>query len=645
MPSTSKKQHNFMAAIANNPSFAKKVGIPQSVGKDFSSADKGRKFEKGGATMMGKKIPNAMADMMARRRPRMGAGMPPPAPPVMPPQPPAPMGMKKGGKVRRFEEGGLSQAAEKWLGGADRTDPHILERMKSAVPDWKTGPQQDPAPVEDRTPTPVAQYAPKVEGRDTYGNDSPDGDVGGGRTTDFKAIPKAVSQAVSQAAPKATPQAAPSKPRSLASGVNQGDVRRSEPKDGSSFGSKSNQGDIRAYDNAQSAKRETDAAELYRESNRPNSKPKDEPSKPRSLASGVNQGDVRRSEPKPEPKSETNAGAVTGRVSPLSKRMVSPEQKAENDVSFATELGLSALGGVAGTGLRGLRALRAMRYGAAEPKLLTGPANVKRLAAPPKQITKGTAAERKAAAEDAVYDARRASDMEAMHKKGGAVKKYAKGGMAHGGMHKMPNGKMMKNSAMNKGGMPMKDGKPAFMKKFNKGGLTDDNYRQTRQKEIAEKADARAANIKNKEDVVSKRAYNHAVRMYENELKLDPKDTNPVGYAMRKFEDSVGDKMRSVGKFFGSNRVTSQDDAAQMQAREDVKGYRKGGMPMKDGKPAFMMGKKKMMGGGMAKYAKGGGIESRGKTKGTVIRMAAGGSVSSASRRADGIAQRGKTRG
>ena len=71
---------------------------------------------------------------------------------------------------------------------------------------------------------------------------------------------------------------------------------------------------------------------------------------------------------------------------------------------------------------------------------------------------------------------------------------------------------------------------------------------------------------------------------------------------------------------------------------------KEGGMPMKDGKPAFMMGKKKMMGGGMAKFAKGGGIESRGKTKGTIIRMASGGSVSSASRRADGIAQRGKTR-
>ena len=48
MPSKSTKQHNFMAAVANNPAFAKKAGVPQSVGKDFSSADKGRKFSKGG---------------------------------------------------------------------------------------------------------------------------------------------------------------------------------------------------------------------------------------------------------------------------------------------------------------------------------------------------------------------------------------------------------------------------------------------------------------------------------------------------------------------------------------------------------------------------------------------------------------------
>jgi len=37
-----------MAAVAHSPSFAKKVGVPQSVGKDFNQADKGRKFSKGG---------------------------------------------------------------------------------------------------------------------------------------------------------------------------------------------------------------------------------------------------------------------------------------------------------------------------------------------------------------------------------------------------------------------------------------------------------------------------------------------------------------------------------------------------------------------------------------------------------------------
>jgi len=48
MPSVSKKQHNLMAAVAKNPSFAKKVGIKQSVGQDFLTADKGKKFKDGG---------------------------------------------------------------------------------------------------------------------------------------------------------------------------------------------------------------------------------------------------------------------------------------------------------------------------------------------------------------------------------------------------------------------------------------------------------------------------------------------------------------------------------------------------------------------------------------------------------------------
>ena len=53
-------------------------------------------------------------------------------------------------KTRRFDVGGstFSPEQEKWLGGADRTDPYILARMRRAVPD-------SPAPVEDRKGTPV----------------------------------------------------------------------------------------------------------------------------------------------------------------------------------------------------------------------------------------------------------------------------------------------------------------------------------------------------------------------------------------------------------------------------------------------------------------------------------------------------------
>jgi hypothetical protein len=50
MPSVSKKQHNLMAAVANNPKFAKKAGIPQSVGEEFMKADKGKNFRAGGLT-------------------------------------------------------------------------------------------------------------------------------------------------------------------------------------------------------------------------------------------------------------------------------------------------------------------------------------------------------------------------------------------------------------------------------------------------------------------------------------------------------------------------------------------------------------------------------------------------------------------
>lgn len=58
MPSTSKKQHDFMNAVAHNPAFAKKAGVPQSVGKDFSEADKAKKFGSGPRTRADRQVIN-----------------------------------------------------------------------------------------------------------------------------------------------------------------------------------------------------------------------------------------------------------------------------------------------------------------------------------------------------------------------------------------------------------------------------------------------------------------------------------------------------------------------------------------------------------------------------------------------------------
>ena len=101
MPSTSKKQHNFMAAVANNPAFAKKVGVPQSVGKEFNNADKGKTFKRGGdmASMMGKPMMKkgmSMAkDGMKRPTPMADTSM----------GGMGGMGMKKGGMPMKMKDG------------------------------------------------------------------------------------------------------------------------------------------------------------------------------------------------------------------------------------------------------------------------------------------------------------------------------------------------------------------------------------------------------------------------------------------------------------------------------------------------------------------------------------------------------------
>jgi hypothetical protein len=102
MPSTSKKQHNFMEAVAHSPSFAKKAGVPQSVGKEFSNADKGKKFSTGGqmaTTKMGK--PTMKPGMSTAKD-----GMKKPTPMANTMMAPAtPMGMKKGGMPMKMKDG------------------------------------------------------------------------------------------------------------------------------------------------------------------------------------------------------------------------------------------------------------------------------------------------------------------------------------------------------------------------------------------------------------------------------------------------------------------------------------------------------------------------------------------------------------
>ena len=101
MPSHSAKQHKFMEAVAHNPSFAKKAGVPQSVGKEFAKADKGKTFSRGGdmkesKAMVGKEMAfmkkkGAPASMMKHEKAEM-------------------MGMKKGGAAKKMMGGGMGYA-------------------------------------------------------------------------------------------------------------------------------------------------------------------------------------------------------------------------------------------------------------------------------------------------------------------------------------------------------------------------------------------------------------------------------------------------------------------------------------------------------------------------------------------------------
>lgn len=88
-----------MAAVANNPEFAKKAGVPKSVGEEFMKEDKLKMVEKGG-----KKVPFYAAD---------GKGK-----------------MMAGGKVKGYKSGGKVRGCGMARGGAVR--PCKMVKMKGA---------------------------------------------------------------------------------------------------------------------------------------------------------------------------------------------------------------------------------------------------------------------------------------------------------------------------------------------------------------------------------------------------------------------------------------------------------------------------------------------------------------------------------
>jgi hypothetical protein len=69
MPTVSKKQERFMQAVAHNPKFAKKAGVPQSVGKEFTKSGGGMAKANPFMEMIAKK--KAMAGKPAKK---MAAG-------------------------------------------------------------------------------------------------------------------------------------------------------------------------------------------------------------------------------------------------------------------------------------------------------------------------------------------------------------------------------------------------------------------------------------------------------------------------------------------------------------------------------------------------------------------------------------------
>jgi hypothetical protein len=138
MPSVSKKQHNLMALVANNPKAAKRLGIPKSVGEDFMKADKGKKFKEGGMAKhedvkMDKKVVKKAVGMHDKQ---MHGGKKTNL-----------EGLKKGGCVKKYAEGGTVASDKKPAESAydKRIREEALQEMRDKKMREKMGTAYDKA--------------------------------------------------------------------------------------------------------------------------------------------------------------------------------------------------------------------------------------------------------------------------------------------------------------------------------------------------------------------------------------------------------------------------------------------------------------------------------------------------------------------
>ena len=150
MPSTSAKQAKFMRAVAHSPKFAKKVGVPQSVGKDFEMADK-KKVKKFGEGGWGMKLPrkddSSIKKLPTKMSPKDESGIK---------KLPTKMPSKDGSGIKKFGGGGDGKKPVKKLTGPGPARPLEFPIRGRSI----SIPLDEPKPTPRKIPPKITKTAP-----------------------------------------------------------------------------------------------------------------------------------------------------------------------------------------------------------------------------------------------------------------------------------------------------------------------------------------------------------------------------------------------------------------------------------------------------------------------------------------------------